>query len=152
MLILDALLRCSFGLICWMTLSAFQSEAPCPPYKQLDDTPIDQHLVYFPHDSSVIPSCPWYKVVLEDIARLSSKSSAAIEVRAHTDRSGTTRYNQRLSRMRGENVREELVNLGVPTSKITVNPLGETELPVATDDGVKQQLNRFVLIRLPFPD
>jgi outer membrane protein OmpA-like peptidoglycan-associated protein len=71
-----------------------------------------------------------------------------LEVTGHADRSGSDRYNERLSMRRAEAVRAELVRLGVPASEIAIFAKGEREPLVQTPDGVREPQNRRVEIVL----
>ena len=71
-----------------------------------------------------------------------------IELAGHADRSGTVRYNQALSLRRAEAVAAELIRLGVPRPRITVQGFGESRALVPTADGVREPQNRRVEIVL----
>lgn len=57
---------------------------------------------------------------------------------------GASSYNWELSRLRANAVRDELIAAGVPGSRINMRWVGETELPVAQADDVREPLNRVV--------
>lgn len=63
---------------------------------------------------------------------------------ANADRSGPAGYNRRLSRRRGEAVRDELVRQGFPSDRITIRAFGESRPLVPTKDGVREPQNRRV--------
>ena len=65
-----------------------------------------------------------------------------INVVGHTDTSGAADYNQRLSVRRANVVVEALVNMGARRQAITSSGVGETNLAVQTDDGVREERNR----------
>ena len=65
-----------------------------------------------------------------------------IRVVGHTDSSGNAGYNLALSERRAKDARDELVRQGIEGARITSEGKGETELAIATGDGVKEQLNR----------
>ena len=65
-----------------------------------------------------------------------------IRVVGHTDSSGAASYNLALSQRRAKDARDELVRQGIDGTRITSEGKGESELAVATGDGVKEQLNR----------
>lgn len=71
-----------------------------------------------------------------------------IEVSGYTDTSGTARYNQGLSVRRANNVKAELVRLGVPAASISSQGFGESNPLVATGPGVREPQNRRVQIVL----
>jgi hypothetical protein len=68
--------------------------------------------------------------------------SAHIAVVGHTDTSGTTSFNQKLSERRAQAVTDALVRLGVPQSAISAQGVGETDLAVQTGPGVREAQNR----------
>ncbi|MFN2366159.1 MAG: OmpA family protein, partial [Desulfurivibrionaceae bacterium] len=69
-----------------------------------------------------------------------------IRVEGHTDSTGTEAYNQELSERRAANVRNLLIQRGIPYARIEVVGYGET-LPVATNDtAAGRQMNRRVEI------
>lgn len=71
-----------------------------------------------------------------------------IRIEGHTDSSGTETYNQNLSERRAGNVRNLLVQRGVPYGKMEVIGYGES-LPVATNDTeAGRQKNRRVEIKV----
>ncbi len=72
-----------------------------------------------------------------------------IELTGHADRSGSARYNQKLSLRRAEAVKAVLVSLGVAPDSITTVGKGETAPLVPTPDGVREAQNRRVEIVLP---
>jgi outer membrane protein OmpA-like peptidoglycan-associated protein len=71
-----------------------------------------------------------------------------ITVEGHTDSTGTTEYNQKLSERRADAVRDMLMRDGVPASRIGINGYGESD-PVAdnsTPEG--RQSNRRVQLEI----
>lgn len=71
-----------------------------------------------------------------------------IEVTGHADRSGSARYNTRLSQRRADTIKAELINRGIAADQIAVTAKGESEPLVATADGVREAQNRRVQIVL----
>ena len=80
-----------------------------------------------------------------------STGAARVEVRGHADTLGDADDNEALSRRRADAVADELIGLGVPPAAITRAGLGETELLVSTDDGVREPRNRRAEIELERP-
>jgi OOP family OmpA-OmpF porin len=74
--------------------------------------------------------------------------ASGIEVTGHTDRTGPRAYNERLSRMRARAVAEQLIDLGIPAERIRTEGSGEDQPAVTTADGIANQMNRRVVIRL----
>jgi outer membrane protein OmpA-like peptidoglycan-associated protein len=71
-----------------------------------------------------------------------------ITVEGHTDSTGTTEYNQKLSERRADAVRDRLMRDGVPASRISIKGYGESD-PVAdnsTPEG--RQSNRRVQLEI----
>jgi outer membrane protein OmpA-like peptidoglycan-associated protein len=71
-----------------------------------------------------------------------------ITVEGHTDSTGTSEYNQKLSESRADAVREMLMRDGVPASRLSIKGYGESA-PIAdnsTPDG--RQLNRRVQLEI----
>jgi len=71
-----------------------------------------------------------------------------ITVEGHTDSTGTTNYNQKLSERRADAVRDQLLRDGVPASRVSVKGYGESA-PVAdnaTPEG--RQSNRRVQLEI----
>lgn len=69
-------------------------------------------------------------------------------LRSHTDRVGDGRSNLRLSRKRGEAVRDYLVRHGFPASRIAIINRGEAMAPIPTPDETREPRNNLVLIEL----
>ncbi len=76
------------------------------------------------------------------------KDVHGLTVVGHTDSSGTTKYNDKLSQKRGNAVREGLIARGVPAEMVHVESRGENDLLVKTADGVREPANRRAQITL----
>ena len=84
-------------------------------------------------------------VINQAVANISERSDCApssVSVIGHTDTSGGTAYNQRLSARRSAVVANALSSRGIPTSIISEVGRGETALARETRDGVREPLNR----------
>jgi len=97
----------------------------CPPQRPLAD-------VFFEYDSAE----------LSDAARASLQKNAdwlrrwvstTITVEGHADSRGTNEYNLALAERRASSVRDYLVSLGVPVTRISIVSKGE-EQPFCTED------------------
>ncbi len=66
----------------------------------------------------------------------------------HADTSGPAGYNEGLSLRRAEAVKATMIELGARPEAIQVIGYGETDLAVQTPDGVREPLNRRVVIEL----
>lgn len=73
-------------------------------------------------------------LTLDSVAEiLKQRPTFKIEVRGHTDSSGSDEYNLNLSQRRADSVMEYLVSRGVPADRLSAVGFGET-LPVAAND------------------
>jgi len=69
-------------------------------------------------------------------------------VYGHTDTAGFAIYNDVLSRRRAEAVSAALVSMGIPQQLIKLDSLGERRPLVDTGDGVRNDQNRRVEVRI----
>ncbi|HEX9771506.1 MAG TPA: OmpA family protein [Kiloniellales bacterium] len=117
-------------------------EAPPPA----PEPPARDYLVYFDFDKTDIrvDAASILDRVVEAMATLGSNS---ISLTGHADRAGPSEYNQTLSVNRALAVREFLEAKGITTG-ISTSGKGETDPRVPTPDGVKEQENRRVEIRI----
>lgn len=83
---------------------------------------------------------------VRDIANLCDVRS--IELIGHTDTVGSAAANQRLSVRRANDVKAELVKMGMSGDLISTSGAGESQPFIPTADNVKEQLNRRVEVRL----
>lgn len=101
--------------------------------------------VFFDWDRSVLSADA--QQVLQNVARDAKAGKIVqINVAGHADTSGPTDYNQKLSLRRAQAVREYLVSQGLTANQIAVEAKGETDLLVATPDGVREPSNRRAVI------
>lgn len=80
------------------------------------------------------------------LAEIKRRPAPDVVVVGHTDRVGTVQANDRLSLLRAERVRQELIRIGIPAESISVAGRGEREPLVPTDDEVAEPRNRRVEI------
>ncbi len=91
---------------------------------------------------------------LESLANMMLKYPAmTIELESHTDARGAADYNMELSQRRGESVLEFLSARGVSANRVSLKPMGESQLRNHCADGVpcteeEHQLNRRTEIRI----
>jgi outer membrane protein OmpA-like peptidoglycan-associated protein len=105
-------------------------------------------MVFFDWDSTAIT--PDASQIIRDAASAAQTLGVTrIELTGHADRSGSPRYNQRLSLKRAEAVKAELIALGVSADSIATVGKGESAPLVPTPDGVREAQNRRVEIVLP---
>jgi outer membrane protein OmpA-like peptidoglycan-associated protein len=103
--------------------------------------------VTFATNSSVIT--PSFQATLNQVAdSLIRYPNSLVDVYGHTDTTGSTAYNQRLSEERARAVANYLISRGVASSRIRWQGFGETQLRVPTGDNVNEPLNRRVEIKV----
>lgn len=118
--------------------------APAPAPKLATPGP---YLVFFDFDKADLTTQA--KQIIQTAAENKNKAQVTrIEVTGHADRSGTDKYNMRLSEKRAQAVKAELKRLGVKDAEIVTYAKGESQPLVATADGVKEPQNRRVEIVL----
>jgi len=103
--------------------------------------------VYFDFDSWTLKA-EQLKVLDDVIASARSGGQANINIVGHTDTSGPSDYNQKLSVRRANVVVEALVQMGARRNALHASGVGETDLAVQTEDGVKEAQNRRTVISL----
>ncbi len=79
---------------------------------------------------------------------ISLGGAGAVLVEGHTDTQADADYNLALSDRRARVIRNELIARGVAPATITITPLGQEQLAVATGDGVAEAANRRVTMTL----
>ena len=105
--------------------------------------------MYFPFDKYILT--PEAQAVVQQAADYAkSGTPTSVVVVGHTDTSGSDAYNQRLSERRAKAVADGLVSAGVAQTGLQVDWKGESDLAVATPDGVKEPLNRRATININF--
>ncbi|MBX2856442.1 MAG: OmpA family protein [Rhodobacteraceae bacterium] len=85
------------------------------------------------------------RIFISDVAHRDMRS---IVLYSHSDTSGSSALNRRLSVMRAKTVRQFLRRRLGTGVEIDIRAFGETRPPVATPDGVDEALNRRVELRL----
>jgi len=105
------------------------------------------YTVYFDFDSWTLKA-EQLKVLDDVIASARTGGQANINIVGHTDTSGPSDYNQRLSVRRANVVVEALVQMGARRAALHASGVGETDLAVQTEDGVKEAQNRRTVISL----
>ncbi len=108
-----------------------------------------EFIVYFPFDQYALTTEA--QAVVQQAADYAKMGKATkILVVGHTDTSGSTKYNLRLSERRAKAVADALVGDGVDQGVLSVDWKGEADLAVQTGDGVKEPLNRRSTIDINF--
>jgi outer membrane protein OmpA-like peptidoglycan-associated protein len=136
---------------CWDG-SSVPVTAECPPQLTEDQAaalePINV-VVYFDYDkSNLTPEAS--NLIREAAARALANDVDAVVVSGHTDRSGSSAYNQALSQRRATTVRDALIANGVPADKIRLEAFGEDRPAKPTEDGVREPLNRRAEVVISF--
>jgi OOP family OmpA-OmpF porin len=106
-------------------------------------------LVYFPSNSDKEIKAKEIVVYLHELAgKLKEDPAMRIQLIGHTDNTGNSRSNYKLSKKRAERIKAVLISNGVPETQIEVIAKGENE-PIA-DNNTKQgkQKNRRVEIKI----
>jgi outer membrane protein OmpA-like peptidoglycan-associated protein len=107
----------------------------------------NNYIVFFDFDrSSVTQEAD--RVLAAAVDNAKQAQVTKIEVTGHADRSGSVKYNQRLSQRRADVVKSALVAKGIPADQIEVIAKGEGDPLVATKDGVREAQNRRVQVIL----
>jgi len=132
-------------------------EAPTPapqPMPAPDPTPVPEvtkvctpgpYIVFFDFDRSEI-TAEASSILDNAITAYADCGSAQVMLAGYTDTSGTPKYNLALSQRRADAVSAYMSSKGIPGGVITTKALGETNLRVATGDGVRELQNRRVEI------
>ncbi len=116
--------------------AAAPAPAPAP-----DPGRPEPFLVFFDFDESTItPESA--RVISQAASRARAEGAVSIQVIGHTDTSGGSAYNDRLSMRRANAVKDELARNGIDASTITVEGRGESDPLVPTADGVREPQNR----------
>lgn len=117
------------------------------PGTLLAQTQSRQFVVYFALGQSVLDA-EAQATIAAAAQEYQRTGSARVLVRGHTDTSGNASFNQALSEQRELAVTDALVGQGVPADAITGVAVGETDLAVPTEDGVREAANRRVEINV----
>jgi len=111
--------------------------------------PPGQRNAYFDYNSAALT--PQGKQEVDNAVALIKAGTAKLRITGKADRSGTDGYNQKLSEARAQAVKDAAVSDGLDASRIEIAWTGETDLPIATKDGRKEQMNRVVQIDTIMP-
>lgn len=99
------------------------------------------YIVFFAFDRSDISPVA-AQVLDRAIADYRATGSTRIVVQGHTDRSGSDKYNQKLSERRAANVASYLGGHGIAAGNISQEAFGESRPRVPTADGIRNDENR----------
>ena len=124
---------------------------PPPPPAEPEVAPVaacstvnQAFVVYFEWDSSNLTSQASAVIdqAIANIAEREDCSTGGVTIVGHTDTSGASAYNQRLSARRAAIVSDALQSRGIDAGSIDTDSRGENDLAKATRDGVREPLNR----------
>ena len=118
---------------------------PKPKPKPVDMGPWE---VYFAWDSAAITGAAQQEINKAYTSMRKVKGST-VSISGHTDTSGSSKYNQKLSEMRAKAVYEVFtLDLLVPEDSVSMTAMGEDGLAIKTPDNTREVLNRRVVIQL----
>lgn len=106
------------------------------------------YVIYFDFDSSVLneDSSRVLWEFLTDTKKINGQY--IVNVVGHADRTGTKKYNDKLSKRRTDTIKHYLIKNGIPEDIIKVKWLGEADPQVITNNNDKEVLNRRVSISI----
>ncbi len=124
-----------------------------PPVAAVPDTgtvPVEQamFIVFFDWDRSDVTAGANDVLDAVNAEIANRKDVKGIVIIGHTDSSGPTDYNDRLSMRRAEAVRAGLISRGIPAEMVRIEARGESDLLVKTADNVREPANRRAQITL----
>ncbi len=105
------------------------------------------YTVYFDFDSWTLTADDM-RVIQQTVDTARAGGQPRILVVGHTDTAGNADYNMHLSAKRADIVRDVLVDLGARREAIETKGVGETDLAVPTQDGVREPKNRRSIVTL----
>lgn len=115
------------------------------PKPEVEAVPARTYTVYFDFDKSEIKT-EGFDTIDQAMADYRARPNAEIDVTGHADTSGPADYNVGLSNRRADAVADVLELRGVAADRIEEAALGESLPAVQTGDGVREPLNRRVVI------
>jgi len=125
-------------------LNTIEAPAPAPEPAMMEN---QEFTIYFAFDSSELS--PAAQDTVTAIASAYEKRRGDdINIVGHTDTSGSNAYNLGLSQRRADSVARALVNAGMPGNTMDEAAVGEVAPAVQTGDGVREPLNRRVVVTL----
>lgn len=110
---------------------------------------VARETVYFPFDKATLDTTEQAKLDKFVAEMKNIQPVVTLFIEGHADTSGPADYNLALSASRADAVRTELMRQGMTIGdyeQLQVEPEGETAPAVATGDGVRERLNRRVVV------
>ncbi|MFH4357056.1 OmpA family protein [Vibrio diabolicus] len=99
--------------------------------------------ILFDNDSALINQI--FKNKIDELAAFLKKyPTTSIEIQGYASKVGRAEYNLNLSRHRAENVRDLLIEKGIPGDRLAIIAFGDTQLAEPGMDRVSHALNRRV--------
>lgn len=105
-------------------------------------------LIYFNFNSTRQITDPEIEAYLKDVADRVKASSEKIRLTGHTDSLGGDASNRRLGEWRAESLRDKLVQMGVPTSRVQVRSMGESAPIASNSNEAGRKQNRRVELQI----
>ena len=111
--------------------------------------PPGQRDAYFGYNSATLTAEGTSQI--DNAVAFIKDGTATLRITGKADRSGSAAYNMKLSEARVQAVKDRAVADGLDARRIVISWTGESQLPVATKDGTKEQRNRVVEISTVMP-
>jgi outer membrane protein OmpA-like peptidoglycan-associated protein len=147
-----SVLALSLAGICASGAALAENDRTVDPSQQAPGTLVAQNqsrqfVVYFALGEAVLDTAA-QETIAAAAQEYQRTGSARVVVRGHTDTSGSASFNQALSERRELAVTDALISQGVPADAISGVAVGEADLAVPTEDGVREAANRRVEINV----
>lgn len=128
-----------------MPAPVMEEQFPAPVTMLDSNEPLNiaeaMYLVFFDFDKSSV-NAEGISVLEFVVAEFNNGQINGINVVGHTDTSGSAAYNAKLANRRASSIKGELIARGVPAGAVTISGVGENDLLVATQDGIREPANR----------
>lgn len=87
-------------------------------------------------------------ILIKNVEKLKEKNSYKLQITGHTDSTGSTELNKKLSKNRALSTKARLIELGASLGKVEIIPEGESS-PIAENDTIENRaLNRRVELKI----
>lgn len=117
-------------------------------YTQTQEKPlpiVSSYTIFFDHDKSNVRSSEM-ATIDRAMREISQYNPHQVTVTGYTDSSGSAAYNLDLSREREQAVSKSLLSRGIQNQTLSRDARGEYDRAVETQDGIRNQENRRVVI------
>ena len=104
-------------------------------------------VAYFDFDATKITPAA-QRIIVAAAAYSMHFDKARVTITGHTDRAGSTNYNDKLAGLRADEVAMALMDQWVSANAIRIRVQGESDPAVATPDGKREPANRRVMIKV----